>query len=89
VPEVIVPQTPDLLLPREVEYVSQHRELLEDLWDNWEAPEKGPVFDIAPMTMPELKRQAEDRIHGKRWILGGTIGGSVVAAAITIGLCLC
>jgi hypothetical protein len=40
------------------------------------------------MTMPELKRQVEDRIQGRRWILGGTIGGSVVAAAIAISLCL-
>jgi hypothetical protein len=86
-PEVIVPQTPDLLLPREVEYVSQHRELLEDLRDNWEAPEKEPIFDTAPMTMPELKRQVEDWIQGKRWTLVGTIG-LVVTAAIAISLCL-
>jgi hypothetical protein len=65
-PEVVVPQIPDLLYPREVSYIREHQELLEDIWDDWQIPEEGPAPVIAPMTMSELRQQIEARTQGRK-----------------------
>jgi hypothetical protein len=86
--EVVVPQTPDLLLPGEVSYFRQHRAILEDIWDAREDPEGRPISCTAPMTMFQLRQQMELRTRERKWIIGGAVVGSIVAAAIGTSLCL-
>jgi hypothetical protein len=87
-PEVVVPQMPDLLHPREVSYIREHQDILEDIWDDWQIPEEGPVPVIAPMTMSELRQQMKARTQGRKWIVVGTVIGAIAVAAIVIGPCL-
>jgi hypothetical protein len=83
-----VPQTPDLLLPGEVSYIRQHRAILEDIWDAREETEGGTVSSTAPLTMFQLRQQMEVRNRGRKWIIGGALVGSIVAAATGTSLCL-
>jgi hypothetical protein len=87
-PEVVVPQIPDLLHPREVAYIREHQEVLEDIWDDWQIPEEGPAPVIAPMTMSELRQQMEGRTQRRKWIVLGAVIGAIAVAAIVFGQCL-
>ncbi|PNF21982.1 hypothetical protein B7P43_G17813 [Cryptotermes secundus] len=78
-PGIVVPQAPALLLPEEVSYVKQHRELLEDVWDAREDSRKGPTAVTAPMTMPQLQQQVETKILPRKWICSGIVAGSTAA----------
>jgi hypothetical protein len=86
--EVIVPQIPDLLHPKEVKYVKQHQALLEQVWAAWEGPGEGePDPSIVPRTMSRLQRQVETRLLARRWVYGGAVTGSIAAIAM-ISTCL-
>jgi hypothetical protein len=87
-PGVVVPPNPDLLLPGEVSYISQHRAILEDIWDAREDPESGPVSSTTPMTMFQLRQQMEAKTRETTWTIGGAVLSSIVAAAIGSSLCL-
>lgn len=85
-PEIVLPQTPDLLLPEEVTYLEQHQPLLEDVWNAEGSPGDGATLPAAPMTMTQLHHQMEARRMMRKWRCGGIVAGSMAAAAV---ICLC
>jgi hypothetical protein len=84
-PEIVVSQTPDLLLSEEVSYLKQHQALPEDIWDAWEDPGDGLASVTAPMKMSQLQQQMENRLRARKLICGGVFAGSISTVTV-IGL---
>jgi hypothetical protein len=87
-PELVVPQSPELLPTREVTYMSEHRDTIADIWKEWKDQEGGSDPIVTPMTISDLRRQIEARAGTTKWIIVIAVLGLITATTVIVSLCL-